>query len=134
VTTRAERLAEAERAAWVDRERSILDLMPKDLPANVEAAWRSLAATFADDPPSWTPSPRYRALISEYCVESCRIADYRAQLKAINLEVYREKTPTGERVKVHPYVPLLDAALKRQRSLLGLLDMSPAARRKLFDA
>jgi phage terminase small subunit len=122
-----------EAAAWSERQRSILALMPVGLAPNLEAAWRDLAKTFADDPPGWSPSPRYRVLINEYCIETARIADYRTQLKSINLEVYREKSATAERVKVHPFVPLLDAALKRQRALFALLDMTPASRRKLFD-
>ncbi|ODM77783.1 hypothetical protein [Bradyrhizobium elkanii] len=134
LTKRAQRLAEIEAAACSARRAEFLAQMPSGLPAKVEAAWRALADVFADDPPSWSPSPRYRALINEFCVESCRIADYRSQLSAINLEVYREKATNVERVKVHPYVPLLAAALKRQRELFAMLDMSPAARRKLFDA
>ena len=73
----------------------------------------------------------------EYCAEAWRIRSYRAALKTVNLEVYREKAPSGaERVKVHPYVPLLDQALKRWRELADTLEISPrAAQRKaaLFD-
>jgi hypothetical protein len=68
------------------------------------------------------PSRRFRDLIFEYCAERVPDRAYRSALKTVSLEVYREKRPARrERAKVHPYVPLLEKALRREfEALLGV--------------
>lgn len=119
------------------RLQAFLGLMPSGLADDVQAEWARVAEALADDPPAWSPSPRYRDLMREYCVEGCHVEAYRSALKTINLEIYREKSGTAERVKVHPFVALLDQALHRRRDLAEMLELSPRSGRKrgsLFDA
>lgn len=124
--------------ARAQRLAALVALMPSDVDQATRDEWQRLAEAIADDPPGWSPSPRYRDVMREYCVEACRIRAYREALRTINLEIYREKTPGGvDRVKVHPYVALLDHALRRWRELADMLELSPRAARKkngLFDA
>lgn len=125
-------------AARAARLAALVALMPSGLAQPLQDEWQALSEAIADDPPSWSPSPRYRDVMREFCLETVRIAAYRSALQTINLEIYREKTPGGvDRVKVHPYVALLDQALKRWRELSDMLELSPRAARKkdgLFDA
>lgn len=116
---------------------ALLALMPAGLADDVRAEWMRVSEALADDPPGWAPSPRYRDLVREYCVEGCHVAAYRSALRTINLEIYREKAGAAERVKVHPFVGLLDNSLKRWRELSDMLELSPRSVRKresLFDA
>lgn len=125
-------------AAREARRAAFLALMPVAVTGELAAEWQRLAEVLADDPPAWSPSRRYSDLLHEYCVETCQVRRYREVLKTPHHEVYREKSTGGaDRVKVHPYVALLDAALGRLRELTDMLDLSPRARKKRgspFDA
>lgn len=126
-------------AAREARRAAFLALMPVAVTGELAAEWQRLAEVLADDPPAWSPSRRYSDLLHEYCVETCHVRHYRGEvLKTPQHEVYREKSAGGaDRVKVSPYVALLDAALGRLRELTDMLDLSPRARKKrgsLFDA
>lgn len=123
----------AARQARLD---AFMALMPAGLAPAIAAQWQQLGEALADDPPSWSPSPRYRPLILDLCVEEVRSRGYLVAMASANHEVVREPTAQGFRVKANPMVALLEASLKRKRELYGMLEMSPAARRKLsqFDA
>lgn len=134
--------AKMEAAAAAAREmrlQAVLALTPAAMPAAVAVEWQRLAGVLADDPPTWSPSRRYAALLFERCVEACHVRDYRELLKTPQHEIYRVKSAAGvETVKVSPYVSLLDAALKRLRELDDMLELSPRGSRQakgsLFDA
>lgn len=132
------RAASLEKAAAAREARrsAFLALMPAWAVGDIADEWQRVAEILADDPPAWAPSRRYSDLLHEYCIESLHVRRYRADLKTPQHEVYREKIAGAERVKVNPYVSLLDAALKRLRELSDMLDLSPRARKKgsLFDA
>jgi hypothetical protein len=113
-------------AAALQRQslRAIVKLMPPALSEEMSAEWRNVAEMLSDDPAGLLAPPRrYRDLIFEYCATECQIRAYRLALKTINLEIYREKTPSGrDQVKVHPYVGLLKQALDRKFELSDLLE------------
>jgi hypothetical protein len=132
VSVRALRLADVEAAAFEERERAILALMPPGMPQDRAEAWRWFAALYAKDPPAWRPSPRFAVLIDELCAERILIAGYRSALRTPAAHVYREQAGEAERAKINPYVPLLDAALRRELKLLGVLGMLPDSPRNMF--
>lgn len=139
MTSRLEKIEAAAAAAREVRLQAVLVLMPAAMPAAVSVEWQRLAGVLADDPPTWSPSRRYAGLLHERCIEVCHVREYRALLSTAHHELYREKSDGGvERVKVSPYVALLDAALKRLRELDDMLELSPRGARRakgsLFDA
>lgn len=132
MSPRALRLVKVETEALAERERSILALIPPGMPQDRADAWRWFAALYAKDPPAWLPSPRYALLIDELCAERVLIAGYRSALRNPAAHVYREQAGDAQRPKVNPYVPLLDAALKREMKLLGVLGFLPDSPRNMF--
>jgi hypothetical protein len=132
VSVRALRLADVDAAAFQERERAILVLMPPGMPQDRAEAWRWFAALYAADPPGWRPTPRFAILIDELCAERVLIAGYRSALRTPASHVYREQAGEAERAKINPYVPLLDAALKRELKLLGALGLLPDSPRNMF--
>ena len=139
MNAREAKQAAAEAAARDARLHAILALRPARLSAEVEIEWQALAGTLADDPPSWAPSRRYAALLNEYCIERVNERQLRLQLATPAAQLVRETTPSGAvKVKVSPFVPLLEASLKRLRELTDMLELSPRgarqAKRKIFDA
>jgi hypothetical protein len=133
--------AKSEAAAAAAREarlQAVLVLTPAAMAPDVAVEWQRLAGVLADDPPTWSPSRRYAALLLERCVEACLVREYRELLKTPQHQIYRVKSAAGvETVKVSPYVALLEAALKRLRELDDMLELSPRGARQakgsLFD-
>lgn len=137
-----ERQARAEAAAAsaaADRRAVFASLRPSGLPPAQVAEWAALADRLANDPPSWSASPRYVSLMREYCAEQVRLNGYDVQLATVSHEVYREPAGNGTvRAKVNPFVALRAASAKRLRLLEDALELSPRSARKAkvsqFDA